>query len=135
MDTIRRQLLAPLASLARKERVIVVSGARQTGKTTLCEFQLPGELRVPRAYVSFDDPDERLRFQKGAVSILESYDVPLVVLDEIQKPPFLFDPLKLVSDRTRKQGGKGPVFVLTGSPPFLPTQKDPGKLPGRGLPP
>ncbi|OGP76570.1 MAG: hypothetical protein A2Z13_10160 [Deltaproteobacteria bacterium RBG_16_64_85] len=119
MDTIRRQLLAPLASLARKERVIVVSGARQTGKTTLCEFQLPGELRVPRAYVSFDDPDERLRFQKGAVSILESYDVPLVVLDEIQKTPFLFDPLKLVSDRTRKQGGKGPVFVLTGSSQFL----------------
>jgi predicted AAA+ superfamily ATPase len=119
MDTIRRHLLAPLASLARKERVIVVSGARQTGKTTLCEFQLPGELRVPHAYVSFDDPDERLRFQKGAVSVLESYDVPLVVLDEIQKTPFLFDPLKLVSDRARKQGGKGPVFVLTGSSQFL----------------
>ncbi|GAB4239948.1 MAG: ATP-binding protein [Deltaproteobacteria bacterium] len=119
MDTIRRHLLAPLASLARKERVIVVSGARQTGKTTLCEFQLPGELRVPHAYVSFDDPDERLRFQKGAVSVLESYGAPLVVLDEIQKTPFLFDPLKLVSDRARKQGGKGPVFVLTGSSQFL----------------
>lgn len=118
MRTVRRHLLASLVSLVRKERIVVVSGARQTGKTTLCELQLPAELGCSHAYVSFDDPDERLRFQKGAISILESYDVPLVVLDEVQKAPFLFDPLKLVSDRARKQGDKGPVYVLTGSSQF-----------------
>lgn len=70
--------------------------------------------------MSFDDPDERLRFQKAAVSILESMETPLVILDEVQKMPALFDPLKFIVDRQKKQRSDSPRrFVLTGSSQFL----------------
>jgi hypothetical protein len=100
------------------ERVIIISGARQTGKTTLCEELVPGHLGLPYTYISFDDPDDRLRFQSSAVSILESIDTPLVILDEVQKSPSLFDPLKLVADREKKQGMRK-TYLVTGSSQLL----------------
>ncbi|MBU0908395.1 MAG: AAA family ATPase, partial [Proteobacteria bacterium] len=97
-----------------------MTGARQTGKTTLCEMQLPELLDLSFTYISFDDPDERLRFQRSAVQILESITTPLVVLDEVQKIPQLFDPLKLVVDRERKKpANERKRFVLTGSSQLL----------------
>jgi len=42
-------------------------------------------LNLPFTYISFDDPDERIRFQNAAITILESLDTPLVILDEVRK--------------------------------------------------
>lgn len=118
MDLIRRNLLDAILSRLDHERVVIVSGARQTGKTTLCEFQIPRHLDLPYTYVSFDDPDERLRFQSSAVTILESIDTPLIILDEVQKSPALLDPLKLVVDR-EKSAGASKIYLLTGSSQLL----------------
>lgn len=79
---------------------------------------VPNHLSLPYTYVSFDDPDDRLRFQSSAVSILESIDTPLVILDEVQKSPALFDPLKLVVDRERKQRTRK-TYLVTGSSQLL----------------
>jgi len=120
MDYIHRHITDNMISRIRDERVLVLTGARQTGKTTLCEHEIPVLTGFPFTYISFDDPDERLRFQKAAVSILESINTPLVVLDEVQKLPSLFDPLKLVVDRQIKQKDLSPqIFILTGSSQFL----------------
>jgi hypothetical protein len=118
MDLLRRNLFAAILPRLKHERVIVVSGARQTGKTTLCESMIPRHLDLPYTYISFDDPDERLRFQSSAVSILESIDTPLVILDEVQKSPSLLDPLKLVVDREQKQAARK-IYLVTGSSQLL----------------
>jgi predicted AAA+ superfamily ATPase len=120
MKTITRSILDVIETRLKYDRIVVLTGARQTGKTTLCELQLPERLQLPFTYITFDDPDERLRFQKSAVSILESITTPLVVLDEVQKIPYLFDPLKLVADRqSRKPVAEQKTFVLTGSSQLL----------------
>jgi len=116
MKYVRRNLIDKITAGIKHEQAVVLTGARQTGKTTLCEMQLPAHLNLPFSYISFDDPDERLRFQRSAVAILDSIDTPLVILDEVQKIPSLFEPLKLVVDRQKKQESAAKkVFILTGS--------------------
>jgi predicted AAA+ superfamily ATPase len=120
MNRLQRSILTSVTTRLQHNQIVALTGARQTGKTTLCETQLPEQLNLPATYISFDDPDERLRFQRSAVSILEKMATPLVILDEVQKIPQLFDPLKLVVDRELKR----PIterrrFVLTGSSQLL----------------
>jgi predicted AAA+ superfamily ATPase len=120
MNIVKRSILETLTARLQQEQIVALTGARQTGKTTLCEELLPKSLALPFTYISFDDPDERLRFQRSAVSILESLTTPLVVLDEVQKIPQLFDPLKLVVDRERRRPvAERKRFVLTGSSQLL----------------
>jgi predicted AAA+ superfamily ATPase len=120
MEYVKRHVSRVMEERRRRERIIALTGARQTGKTTLCERQIPGQWGLPYTSISFDDPDERLRFQKAAVPILESLTTPLVILDEVQKFPALFDPLKLVTDRQKtRSDGPHPLFLLTGSSQLL----------------
>lgn len=120
MEAVRRSILDIIAARLKHDRLVVLTGARQTGKTTLCEIQLPELLDLPFTYISFDDPDERIRFQKSAVTILEAIATPLVIFDEVQKVPALFDPLKLVVDREARKPAFGRrTFVLTGSSQLL----------------
>ena len=120
MDSIKRSILDIVTARLQNELIIALTGARQTGKTTLCETQLSDILQLPFTYISFDDPDERLRFQRSAVTILEGITTPLIILDEVQKIPYLFDPLKLVVDRERKKpASERKRFVLTGSSQLL----------------
>ncbi|MEW6220001.1 MAG: ATP-binding protein [Thermodesulfobacteriota bacterium] len=121
MPPLPRTILPDLVRASQgREPVLVLTGARQTGKTTLAAVQLPAFLEQPFAYVSFDDPDERHRFGEHGVALLEGFTAPLVVLDEVQKMPALFEPLKLVVDR-RQLAAKpgGPTFLLTGSSQVL----------------
>ncbi|MBM4137633.1 MAG: ATP-binding protein, partial [Nitrospira sp.] len=118
MDYLQRSIANVLLSRINNEQMVVITGARQTGKTTLCENLLPGLLNLPFTYISFDDPDERLRFHHSAIAILESFETPLIILDEVQKLPSLFDPLKYVLDKQNKSGHKK-IFILTGSSQLL----------------
>jgi predicted AAA+ superfamily ATPase len=118
MNYLRRSITDIILPRLNNDRIAVITGPRQTGKTTLCENILPGLLNFPYTYISFDDTDERLRFQNSAISILESTQTPLVILDEVQKLPSLFDPLKYVADKQKKSGQKK-IFILTGSSQLL----------------
>ena len=120
MEFIKRDVTDLLLAKIKKQQVIVLTGARQTGKTTLCEELLPQYLNLPFTYITFDDPDERLRFQTAGISILESITTPLVILDEVQKLPSLFDSLKYVVDKQKKSRALGrQLFILTGSSQLL----------------
>lgn len=120
MKYLKRAIANKILSRSRQRQVIVITGARQTGKTTLCETIIPETLHIPFAYFTFDDPDERIRFKSSAISILEDVKEPLIILDEVQKLPELFDPLKYVADKqAHSNKGKNKVFILTGSSQLL----------------
>jgi predicted AAA+ superfamily ATPase len=108
-----RALLPVLQSRLSKWPVTVLTGSRQTGKTTLVRDLLPEEESGPSVYVSLDDPDERLRLAADPVRRLDN-GTKLVILDEIQKQPALLDAVKVLVDR-----GKGHRFLLLGSSQIL----------------
>jgi predicted AAA+ superfamily ATPase len=89
-------------------RLVAVTGARQTGKTTLVR-ECFGEM----AYISLDDPLTRRDYTGLAVPEWHAR-YPQAVLDEVQKAPALFDTLKGLHDRYEDTR-----YVITGSAQFL----------------
>jgi predicted AAA+ superfamily ATPase len=102
----------------------VLTGARQTGKTTLVRDLLPAATDRAPVYLSLDDPDERLRLAADPVHRLD-HGPRLVILDEVQKQPALLDAVKLLADR----GGRR--FLLLGSAQILLMQRVRETLAGR----
>ncbi len=103
-----RRLIDLLRSRLASRPITVLTGARQTGKTTLVRDLLPAG-GDPPVYFSLDDPDERLRLAADPVRRLD-HGRRLVILDEVQKQPALLDAVKLLADR-----GEGRRFLLLGS--------------------
>lgn len=108
-----RGLLSRLKERLARWPITVVTGARQTGKTTLVRNLLPAAGEASPVYFSLDDPDERLRLAADPVRRLDHGD-HLVILDEVQKQPALLDTVKLLADR-----GKTHRFLLLGSSQIL----------------
>lgn len=98
-----------IAELARFFPVVVVSGARQTGKTTLLRHCFPDY-----NYVSLDLPSSAELAERNPDAFLERHGAPLIV-DEVQYAPALFRHLKRVVDEDRHTPGR---FILTGSQHF-----------------
>jgi len=109
-----RRLLDQLRARLASRPITVLTGARQTGKTTLVRDLLPAHGAQPSVYFSLDDPDERLRLAADPVRRLD-HGSRLVILDEVQKQPSLLDAVKLLADR----GGDGRRFLLLGSAQIL----------------
>jgi hypothetical protein len=120
-----RGLLSILRARLDRWPITVLTGARQTGKTTLVRDLLPCAGSPDAIYFSLDDPDERLRLAADPVRRLD-HGTRLVVLDEIQKAPALLDAVKLLADRKR-----GHRFLLLGSSQILLLQKVRETLAGR----
>ncbi len=108
-----RALLPLLQKRLANWSVTVLTGARQTGKTTLVRDLLPSESPNSSVYFSLDDPDERLRLAANPVSRLD-HGTSLVILDEVQKQPGLMDAVKFLVDQR-----KGRRFLLLGSSQIL----------------
>lgn len=103
-----------------KRRLIVLTGARQTGKTTLAKAKYP-ELR----YINLDAPENREMLRKIATP-LWSKAVGNAVLDEAQKEPVVFEKVKYAFDE------KGVSFsLLLGSSQILLLKKIRESLAGR----
>src|SRR6266705_1373062 len=88
---------------------VVVTGARQTGKSTLAEQLVPG----PRRYATLDDLDV-LDAARRDPEVLVGGAGP-VTLDEVQRAPDLLLAVKRAIDRDRRAGR----FLLTGSANLL----------------
>ncbi len=89
--------------------VVVLTGPRQTGKTSLVRRLFPDH-----AYVSLDLPSEAAQAENDPLSFLTRHKGDLII-DEVQYAPALFRHLKSVVDRARDRNGQ---FILTGSQPF-----------------
>ncbi len=113
-----RLAAGPLAEAMDDSPVVLIHGARQSGKSTLA--QQYGDRHGFRA-LTFDDPSVlQLAQADPAGFVAELPD--RVILDEVQRVPELFSALKLAIDRRRKAGR----FLLTGSSNILllPTLSD-----------
>lgn len=88
--------------------VVIVTGARQAGKSTLVRNLADSE--QARRYVTLDDATILAAAQDDATGFLAGLEKP-VTLDEVQRAPNLFLPLKAEVDRDRTPGR----FLLTGS--------------------
>lgn len=112
-----QQLQAALQALP----VVVLTGARQTGKTTLAR-----SLPEPRGYLSLDDLGVLGQAQADPDTLL--LERPLT-LDEVQRAPELLLSLKRQVDRQRQPGD----FLLTGSANLLLMSQVAESLAGRAV--
>jgi hypothetical protein len=106
---IPREIAPLLESLATSRPVLLLTGARQSGKTSLLERTFPDH-----SYVSLDLPSVAEEAEQSGESFLASHPAPLIV-DEVQYAPRLFRYLKSAIDRDRGRYGQ---YLLTGSQKF-----------------
>jgi len=105
---IERALTTPLLAALADTPVVIVVGGRQTGKSTLVTSLANRGHQAE--YVTLDDPIVLAAAHRDPVGFVEQFDGP-VILDEVQRVPELFLPIKAAVDRDRRPGG----FLLTGS--------------------
>ena len=102
---VQRHISTTLQKAFAQFPVVVLTGARQAGKTSLVRHLFP------RAdYVTFDIPRDAEAARLDPVAFLSRRREPLII-DEVQYVPEIFRHLKAVVDRDRHPGR----FVLTGS--------------------
>ncbi len=108
---IERKIEKQLSYLSMHFPVIVVAGARQTGKTTLIR-KLIGS-REGMTYVTLDYPRLRDLARSDPELFLQQYPAP-VIIDEVQYAPELLPYIKIRIDENRRNG----QYYLTGSQMF-----------------
>jgi uncharacterized protein len=106
---IPRDVEPRLSHSARTRPVIVLTGARQTGKTATFRKLFPNH-----RFVSLDLPTEAEQAEKEPSTFLHRYPAPAII-DEVQYAPALFRHLKVAVDAARSRHGQ---YLLTGSQKF-----------------
>ena len=119
---IARTVEARLKKSARTRPVVVLTGARQTGKTSTLRRLFP-----KHRFVSLDLPSEAEQAEKEPRAFLERHPPP-VLFDEVQYAPALLRHLKIAVDRDRQRYG---LYLLTGSQKFSLMQGISESLAGR----
>jgi len=100
----------PLLKAARTYPALILTGARQAGKTSLLQRLFPKYRFVP-----LDLPSHAELAEKGPQDFIGRYPPPLII-DEVQYAPGLFRYLKNWIDKNRHNYGQ---FLLTGSQKFV----------------
>lgn len=106
---LRRGIAPAWQAAARQFPVLLLTGPRQVGKTTVLQRLCGRE----RRYVSLDDAAVRALAQRDPALFLQRFEPP-VLIDEIQYAPALLPAIKSLVDRARKPG----LVWLTGSQQF-----------------
>jgi predicted AAA+ superfamily ATPase len=121
METLPRLVEPALAERLRAMPAVVVTGARQTGKSTLAAERVPGA----RRYATLDDLDVLDAARRDPEALLGGSGA--VTLDEVQREPGLLAAVKRAIDRKRTPGR----FLLTGSANLLLMRQVSESLAGR----
>lgn len=120
----RRNIIGPLKEALGDTPVVLLIGARQSGKSTLVQ-NLSDDQYKPQ-YLTFDDVTQLAAASDNPKAYLDSVSGQ-VIFDEIQRVPELFLTLKENIDRDRSPGR----FLLTGSANVLVLPKVADSLVGR----
>jgi len=107
MQYIKRELERKFLHMSSFFKVVLVTGARQVGKTTMLKHLAQGQ---ERTYVSLDIAAARLLAQTDPILFFQTYKPPIII-DEVQKAPELFEQIKVMCEDSEETGR----FWLTGS--------------------
>jgi predicted AAA+ superfamily ATPase len=118
----KRNLTQDFLEALQDTPVLLVNGSRQTGKSTFVKTLLSNTHR----YYTLDDPTTLQAIKKDPLMFLEGLPGPSII-DEVQRVPELFLPLKKIVDSDRRPG----YFVLTGSANVLSLPRLADSLAGR----
>lgn len=107
MKYLKRDLERKFIKMNDSFKAILVTGARQVGKTTMLKHLAEG---TNRTYVSLDNRMARDLAKSDPVLFFQTYQPPILI-DEIQKAPELFEQIKIMCDESEEKG----LFWITGS--------------------
>lgn len=121
MEYIKRALEDIVLHSDRTFKAVLVTGARQTGKTKMIRHLFPD-----KKYVLLDDPfiEEQAESNPNMFMMLNQ---PPVIYDEVQRAPGLFRYIKIACDESDEKG----LFCLSGSQPLELMEKASESLSGR----
>ena len=108
---IQRRLHNKLAYLLQHYPAVALLGPRQVGKTTLA---LDVSVSVSSVYLDLESDADRARLTEPELYLSDHVD-KLVIFDEVQRLPNLFNNLRGLIDRGRRSGHKSGRFLLLGS--------------------
>ena len=103
---IPREIEGTIDRMLTQGKVVLVTGARQVGKTTV----LRQHLTQTFDYVSLENPRDYAAAREDALLFFDSHNLPLII-DEVQRVPELFGTVKFIVDQSDERG----QVVLTGS--------------------
>ncbi|GHV75993.1 ATPase [Spirochaetia bacterium] len=107
-------------AVGKTGRILVFTGARQTGKTTLTRQIFPDY-----HYLSIEDPVSRAQYERLNAEQWKTL-YPRAILDEVQKAPSLVESIQSVYDQWEE-----PRYILLGSSQLLLLEKVRESLAGR----
>ena len=110
MNYIERSLERKFSHMSGFFKAVLVTGARQVGKTTMLRYLAKGQSRT---YVSLDNLMARNLAKTDPVLFFQTYKPPIII-DEVQYAPELFNQIKIICDESNAPG----LFWLTGSQQF-----------------
>ena len=106
-----RYLRQSIEQLLSEQAAVALLGPRQAGKTTLAH-----QIAESRESIYFDlENPEDLAVLDNPGQLLSRYSEKLVILDEIQRLPGLFEPIRGLIDAYRRQGQGTGKFLFLGS--------------------
>jgi len=105
MKYLRRAIEPILEKRVSSSKCLLLTGARQVGKSTLLLHLFP-----QYNYVTFDDRRERLQAREEPALFFMNHPAP-VIIDEVQKEGSILEEIKIRADRSDARGN----FLLTGS--------------------
>ena len=105
MQYINRAITSVLIKRLAQSKCVLVTGARQVGKSTLLNHELPNYTSV-----TFDNREER-RLAREDPGIFFLNNKPPIIIDEVQKESEILEDIKLIIDKSERNGN----FVLSGS--------------------
>ncbi len=135
MEYKNRALEKTLKKYIGKYPVIMITGPRQVGKTTLLKYLSLGK-KEKINYVTFDDPLLRVQANDDPELFLRTHETPLII-DEFQYAPNLLSYIKIKVDNARNDAlfdtkkKVGTLYYLTGSQVFQTMRNVSESLAGR----
>ena len=123
MDYLHRDLERKFLKMNKVFKAVMVTGARQVGKTTMLKQLAKDD---GRTYVTMDDLRNRELARSDPRLFFQMYKPP-VLIDEVQKAPELFETIKQICDESEENG----LFWLTGSESVKLIKKAGDSLAGR----
>lgn len=105
----QREISKKIQVLSTQFPIIVLTGARQVGKSSLLKKLFPHY-----HYIALDLPSDAALADQDPITFLKKYPAPLII-DEVQYAPGLFRVIKKIVDENKTKKGQ---YILTGSQKF-----------------